>query len=735
MATSYEEFLTQKAIVEKPTGLVELPALSPMLFEFQRDIVAWALRRGRAAIWAGTGLGKTAMQLEWARCVAEHTGGNVLILAPLAVAPQTVREGQKFGIAARYCRNQRDVDNGITITNYEMLDRFDVSTFDGVVLDESSILKAYDGKTRTAIIEAFQSTPFRLACTATPAPNDYMELGNHAEFVGAMTRTEMLSMFFVHDGDQTQQWRLKGHAVEEYWRWVCSWAVMLQMPSNLGYDDGEFVLPPLKHHQHTVRAEKPTEGFLFAMEAQTLQERLQARRTTVSDRVDVAAKLANDSDEQWIIWCGLNDESAQLAAAIPDAVEVKGSDSREHKESTALAFVDGTVRVLVSKPSIFGWGMNFQCCRNIAFVGLNDSFEALYQATRRCWRFGQKHPVHVHIVTSELEGAVVSNVRRKEKAFSRMQTEMIANMQDITREELRGMERTASEYETDKADGKGWTMHLGDCVDAVRGMKDESIHYSIFSPPFEDLYTYSDSPRDMGNARDADEFWTHFRFLITELYRVTLPGRLVSVHCMDIPLVKQKHGVIGLKDTRGDVIRGFQAEGWVYHSSVTIWKDPVTQMQRTKALGLLHKQLKKDSCMSRQGLPDYLVTFRKPGDNPQRVEHTDETFPVSVWQRHASPVWMDIDQGDTLQFRSAREHKDEKHICPLQLGVIRRCINLWSNEGDLVLSPFAGIGSEGFVALEMGRRFVGVELKRSYYNQAVANLGAARSMSLFEGIG
>jgi len=726
----YDEFLAKKATVEQPTGLSDVPDLNPDLFPFQRDIVSWALRRGRAAIFADCGLGKTPMQLDWAR----HVPGDVLILAPLAVSTQTVREGDKFEIPVNYCRDQSQVGNGITITNYEMLDRFDPSAFHGVVLDESSILKAYDGKTRTRIIEAFQQTPFRLACTATPAPNDYMELGNHAEFLGTMKRMEMLSMFFVHDGGETQKWRLKGHAQGEFWKWVCSWAVMLRKPSDLGYSDDGFDLPPMTIAQHTIKAKAATPGFLFPVEAQTLQERQAARRESVADRVAKCAEMVNGSDEYWVIWCGLNTESAALVKAIPDAVEVKGADSTEHKESAMLGFSAGDHRVMVTKPSIAGFGMNWQHCHNEAFVGLSDSYEQFYQAVRRCWRFGQTSPVNVHIITSELEGAVVANVKRKEADAAKMAEEMVNNMSDLNQENLRGTARTSGAYATETHDGKGWTMNLGDCVEGVRGLDDESIGYSVFSPPFASLYTYTNLEQDMGNSANMGEFMEHFRFLIAELHRVTMPGRLVSVHCMDLPTSKQHHGYIGLQDFRGDIIRAFQAEGWIYHSSVCIWKDPVTAMQRTKALGLLHKQIRKDSCMSRQGIPDYVVTMRKPGDNPQRVSHEAEDFPVSLWQRHASPIWMDIDAGDTLQFRSARDHKDERHICPLQLGVIRRCINLWSNPDDLVLSPFAGIGSEGYVAVEMGRRFIGFELKESYFRQAIRNMTQAQSMNLFEGV-
>lgn len=273
----------------------------------------------------------------------------------------------------------------------------------------------------------------------------------------------------------------------------------------------------------------------------------------------------------------------------------------------------------------------------------------------------------------------------------------------------------------DQAIGENYALYNGDSCEVLKGIPENSIHYEIFSPPFASLYTYSNSERDLGNCRTTTEFYEQFKYIVSELYRVLMPGRLVSFHCMDLPLSKERDGIIGIRDFRGEMIRLFEDAGFVLHSQVCIWKDPVTAMQRTKALGLLHKQIKKDSCMSRQGIPDYLVTMRKPGENPERVTHTNESFPVDVWQRYASPVWMDINPADTLQASSAKEDKDERHICPLQLGVIRRGINLWTNPGDTVLTPFLGIGSEAVVALQQGRKAIGIELKSSYYKQAVRN--------------
>lgn len=444
----YREFLKSKRIAVAPSGFESVGTLNPKLFDFQRDIVRWALRKGKACIFADCGLGKTAMQLEWARHVVEQSGRPVLIFAPLAVSQQTQREGVKFGIEVQVCRSQRDCRQGISITNYEMLEQFDPSAFAGIVIDESSILKG-DGPMRKAITDFARAIPYRLACTATPAPNDHMELGNHAEFLGIMTKTEMLSTFFVHDGGDTSKWRLKGHAEKAFWEWIARSAVMVRKPSDLGYDDGGFELPDIEYHQHTVAAEWSAD-YLFPVEAQSLQERQQARRDSLGARVKLAADLVNSSREQWLLWCNLNDESKALAAAIPDAIEVTGSDSEHHKETAPLKFIDGQSRVLVSKPSIFGFGMNFQCCRNAAFVGLSDSWEQVYQATRRVWRFGQSKTVHTHFITGELEGAVVRNIERKEKQAAEMADAMLGHMREINTAEIHGTVRESNPYQPTK---------------------------------------------------------------------------------------------------------------------------------------------------------------------------------------------------------------------------------------------------------------------------------------------
>lgn len=722
----YDAFIKRKASEDVVSGL-DPSALGSHLFDFQAAIVTWACKRGRAAIFADTGLGKTAMQTEWARQVTEHTGGMVLIAAPLCVAQQTVEEAAKFGIHIQYCRHPSDIKDGtvIVITNYEMLDKFNPDDFVGIVLDESSILKSQTSKTRALIIEMFQRTPYRLSCTATPSPNDHMELGNQAEFLGVMTAVEMLAMFFVHDGGDTSQWRLKGHGKTRFWEWMATWSICIRNPADLGFDGSAYILPGLQMHEHIVESTDALDGQLFAGIAQTLTERRDAKRKSMIDRVKITADLVNSHNRPAIVWCHLNDESKALTAAIPDAIELTGAMPSEDKEAAIMAFIHGEKRVIVSKSSIMGFGLNLQHCHDMVFAGLDDSYESFYQAIRRCHRFGQHHIVDVHLVSAESEGAVKANLERKQAQADDMAQSMVDHMRELTKQKIKGASMEKSDYKREVSQGEGWTIHLGDCVEVARDLPDDSIDYSVFSPPFASLYTYSNSDRDMGNCKSTSEFYEHFRYLVKELYRVIKPGRLLSFHCMDLQTSKFRDGVIGLHDFTGELTRMFTEEGWIYHSKVTIWKDPVTAMQRTKALGLLHKTIRKDSSMSRQGIADYLVTMRKPGDNQEPISHTHESFPVAKWQRYASPVWMDINPSRTLQFKTARESDDERHICPLQLDVIERAMELWSNPGDLVFSPFTGIGSELYVAVEMGRRAIGSELKKSYFDLAIRNLSSA----------
>lgn len=451
--TDYEKFLESKAATAISSGFeIGKDELNPMLFEWQKDIVRWALRKGRAALFEGCGSGKTAQSLEWSKWVWNKTNKPILIVTPLAVAAQTKREGAKFGYEVSVCRKQSDVIDGINVTNYEMLEHFDADVFGGIVLDESSCLKDYSGKLRNYIIEKFERTEYKLSCTATPSPNDYMELGNQCEFLGVMSRTEMLAMYFTHDGGETSKWRLKGHAEERFWEWVASWAVVITKPSDLGYSDVGFELPPKHTTEIIVKTDQQfvhDDGTIsmFAIEAQTLLERRDARRLSLNERVKSAVSLMeNDPDAQWLYWCDLNIESEMLTKSIPGAIEVKGSDDPEDKAERLNAFASGDIKVLVTKPSLAAHGMNWQGCHNMVFVGLSDSFEQQYQAIRRCWRFGQKMPVNVYIVTSEAEGSVKANVEEKERRAEKMIREMVNYTKEILKKDVRGTVRQMTRY-------------------------------------------------------------------------------------------------------------------------------------------------------------------------------------------------------------------------------------------------------------------------------------------------
>ncbi|NYB73878.1 helicase [Sedimentibacter hydroxybenzoicus DSM 7310] len=440
---TYEEFLKSKQITINPSGF-DCESNNKYLFDFQRDITGWALKKGKSAMFLDTGLGKTITQLSWADEICKYTGGKILILAPLAVSKQTVREGQKFGIKVNACRSQIDAKDGINITNYEMLHRFDINDFVGVVLDESSIIKSFSGKTTQQMLDLFIYTPYKLACTATPAPNDYEELGNHAEFLGVMSRSEMLATFFVHDSGDTAKWRLKGHAETEFWKWIASWAMVVKNPEDLGYDGSKYKLPKLNIQTHFV--ESPVnENMFIVLPAQTLDERRQARKESLKERVNKTVELVQGTDN-CLVWCDYNDESTALTKAIPGAVEVKGSDTPEHKENALIGFATNDVKYLVTKPKIAGFGMNWQNCNDVIFCGLSDSYERFYQAIRRCYRFGQTKEVNVHVVISEKEESVLENIKRKEEQAQKMSRNMVDLTSEILKNEIRNTTRNVIDY-------------------------------------------------------------------------------------------------------------------------------------------------------------------------------------------------------------------------------------------------------------------------------------------------
>ena len=701
----YQEFLETKKKSFIESGF-EVNELNPNLFDFQKYAIQVALRKGKFALFFDCGLGKTLMQLSWADAVYKHTNKKVLVLAPLAVVEQTKEEAIKFGIDL----------NSFDITNYDQLKNINVSGYSGVVLDESSILKGRDGKLSNMIIQVFKGTPYKLACTATPSPNDHMELGQHSEFLGAMTYLEMLAMYFVHDGGETSKWRLRKHAADPFWKYVCTWSMACDNPSTLGFTHCGYDLPEIEFIEHVIKVENNTQS-LFGDVAVSATDLHKDLKRSFDARILKAADLVNSSNEQWILWALGNEEASELKKIINNSVNVQGSDSPEFKAKHLNGFAKKEFQNLITKTSIASFGMNYQQCYNMLFTSYDFKFEAFYQAVRRCYRFGQVNKVYVHLLVPESQTNVRQTILEKHKRHQEMIKEMAKYSSDAD------YKKSKPNKMINNKEIKTNDYHLlnGDCVQESVKIEDNKAGLCVFSPPFAELYVYSDKEEDMGNVANYKQFEEHFKFLIPQIKRILQPGRICAIHCMDLPIQKGKEGYIGLRDFSGMLIDWFQEHGFIYHSRVTIWKNPVTEMQRTKALGLLHKTIKKDSSMTRVGIPDYVLFFRNEGDNETPITHQDidaskrDYLPVDLWQKYASPVWYDVDYSRTLQYRSGRDGNDEKHICPLQLDTIERIIHLYSNEGEWVFSPFGGIGSEGFQAIKMGRKSISIELKESYF--------------------
>ena len=714
--------------------------LHPALYPFQREIVSVALERGGCALFEDCGMGKTIQELEWARHVEAETGSPVLIFAPLAVGPQMVKEGERIGLPVTLARRHADISGPVAVTNYEMIQHFDPSALGGVVLDESSILKNVAAKRRTEVIKFAEPLRFRLAATATPAPNDLPELLNHAAFLGRITVKEALALWFTQD-DQVQHWRLKGHAEADFWQWCASWAIVARKPGDIGFDMPGFDLPPLETIDHVIPASDIFDsGDMFPVAA-GIQDVRRIRRASLPDRVALCADIVSASSEQWLVWCELNDESEALARAIPGAVEVRGSDSMDAKTASLMAFTEGRIRVLVTKASIAGHGMNWQQCARMIFVGAGYSYELYYQAVRRCWRYGQERAVHVHRISTEADRIVTEIVDRKEKVAMSL-------YDNIPWQMSRDSVESTESIETDVARGDGWTVHLGDSVESIDEITSSSVGLSVFSPPFPGMYVYTDSPHDMGNVESIGEMMGQFSHLMApdKMMRVMMPGRSVFIHITQGVAQLGRDGYIGLKDFRGDIIRMMEGHGWRYYGEVTIDKNPQVKAIRTKDAGLMFKSLSNDASRMHPALADTLLQFRNPGENPHPIKagQSEKYGNMAGWVTQedwilwARPVWYASDyrpagcdqisgirETNVLNVSAARSEEDERHMCPLQLDVIERCVRVWSAPGETVYSPFAGVGSEGVVALQAGRGFIGGELKREYFETACRNLKRA----------
>lgn len=916
MNKEYLDFLKNKQKLHITSGFnINETELNEMLFPFQKFIVKKALHEGKYAVFAACGTGKSPIQLEWANKVAIHTKKPVLILCPLAVSAQTIREGKKFNIEV--CKYDGS-DFPIQISNYEQLDNIDCNLFSGIVLDESSILKQFTGVYKKLIIEKFKLTPYKLACTATPSPNDLNEIGNHSEFLDVMDANDMRMRWFVRD-EGMNNYRLKGHAEEDFFGWIGSWAIVLRTPSDIGFEDDGYILPPLNIFERIIETPKKEDGNLFNSTSVNATNFNFELRVTLIPRLEAVVDIVKNSNENFICWVKQNIEADRLQKLLPEAKEVRGSDSVEKKEFIALWFGDkgneclcnikeekknikkntikcitqktenqfvnehhpelskkekqtlntknkklniventiktikknlidspqslekkethveekdtiqtmntknvlnckqekqeneiqkqtlninlkhnmdlplnstknylipkimdvqfveqnqlyetvnkdcmlttaikqekledccvqtvitdlenlkiqkyclnvplctycgGTLRkILISKSKIFSFGLNFQNCNNQIFSALDFSFESLHQSIRRSYRFGQKNEVNIYLITTDTMENVIASIRRKEKTFNNMITKIVhyANNKEF---------KLKVDYEKKEEKNDNYWIINGDSCIEMDYIANDSIDFSVFSPPFSTLFTYSDNIRDLGNCANHEEFYENYKFILKSLYRIMKPGRLIAVHSKDMAVYKNSSGYSGLYDFTGRMHRLIEDVGFKYHSKVIIWLDPVLEMQRTKTQRLLYKQVTSDSSYSGIGMPEYITIFRKWEGNEEDwtpiTNLTKKKFSLDTWQKWASPVWFDIKRTDVLNnYKGASEKKDEKHIAPLQIGVIERCIAMWSNEGETVFTPFMGIGSEVYQAVKMGRKGIGIELKNSYYELAKKNL-------------
>lgn len=731
----YQTFLASKSFVPVEKIALEGTPLKihPLLYLFQGDTVRWAVRKRRAAIFAERGSGKTFMYGEYAK----QLGAPTLIIAPRLPIAQSIEKLSWIGMDVRYAMSQDEVDLEATpywITNYQNVHKFDPSKFGTVILDESSILKQFRGKRKTLLCKMFENTPNKLCCTATPAPNSNLELGNHAEFLGIMSSRLMTATYFIHDSRPAipggEKYRLKKHSVDAFYQWLSSWAIAMTKPSDLGeYSDEGFDLPPLHEHLHTVQAAFTPKGFLpgFGTDAISATDAMRIRKATIPERAELLVDLIQNSDEQWLVWTGLIAEDKYLMTLFgSEAVCIHGGMDQAAQVKAFEDFETGRARILITKDDIAGAGVDIQFAHNMAFFGLDYSWEGFYQAVGRMHRHGQTEEVHVHVITSEQERTIYQAVQRKGNEAMLMIKELIDASRGYIREEL---EQTAQPWTYQTADAESpsgkWKFLLGDSCERLKEVESDSIHLSVYSPPFgSTLFIYSPSERDLGNCRSPEEFMTHYKeYILPEMLRVTMPGRLNCVHIQDTKTYKAREGTRGLYPLSDEIIQAHLDLGWIFRGRITLDKDPQRPATINHDNDLLFETGKRDATDLAPMNTDYLLLFKKPGDNPvptksyQNGEMTEEEW--IVWAR---AVWYDIRETDVLNTAIAKSNEDEKHLCPLQLPLIERCLKMWSNPGERILSPFGGIGSEPCVAVKNKRIGIAIELNQTYWRVAQRNL-------------
>lgn len=745
---TYDQLLENKKVKAIPTGFdIPITSLNPLLKDFQKYCVQKALHHGRFGLFEPPGAGKTIQQLEWGMQVSKHTGMPVLLLAPLAVIGQTIEdESPKFGYEVKELRKGITVKDlqscHIWAINYDSLHLYLhlISEFSGVILDESSILKNFTGETKKFLMETFANMPFKLPCSATPSPNDLNEYGNHSEFLGVLDSQDMRSKWFVRD-EGMNNYRLKGHAKASFYAWLSTWCIMFDHPRDIGFEELGYDLPPLNYIERQIKT-KSRDGKMFndiAVDATSFSREL---RMTKVERLTEVAEIVNNSTETFCIWVTLDTEAEELLKLIPGSVNVTGNDKKDIKRQGFSDFSHGKIRVLITKTKLAQYGLNWQHCHNTIFASFNFSFEALYQAIRRFLRFGQLHAVNCWLMTTDTMQNVLKNIQMKEKQHN----ESIREVSKAINGKTYGLLEAYNFKEVKNA--HMWLMK-GDTAIEIKRIPDNSVDFIEFSPPFKSLFTYSNYIHDLGNNDTPEAFWDQYKFIIQECYRILKPGRIMACHTKDLGVYKNSSGWTGMDNFTDEHTMFIQnaispaasPTGFKLHSKTTIWCDPVLEMQRTKTQRLLYKTLTSNSALTGIGMAEYMRYFKKwdgtDESNWEPVNHlTKQNIPLSLWQQWASPVWMDIKRTDVLNNKAGTAMGDEKHIAPLQLEVSHRCINLWSNPGDTVFTPFLGIGSEAYVAINNNRYAVGIELKDSYFDTAVKNCNNAslskRQGSLFQ---
>ena len=797
----YQDFLKQNRIIDEGAGF-EATDLNPMLFNWQAAITKWAMHKGRVLVGANCGLGKGPIQLEFLKQAHEYTDQPVIMFCPPGVKIQFKNdsdehggEAAKFGYEVEIVAEDDDIIDGINITNYERLMvrtqvpiddwadycqeydehqpielkrddkvvycerfRFYPGQFGAIALDEASILKHYGAKTRERLTRFAKNIPFRICATATPSPNDFMELINYADFLGIMNGKQSRAMFFIQDGNSSNKFRIKKPAWKPFWQWVASWAVVMEKPSDLGYDDNGYVLPELTTKVHVLKDENVPDGQLIAMTAQSLTEQSRVKRMTVEERCHKVAEIvARDPGKHYLIYVKRNAEGELLNKLIPNSVEVAGRHSENEKEDMLIGFAQGKYQILITKPEIGGFGLNLQGhCNHVISSYVDHSYEEVYQYIRRVWRFGQTKPVHHDIVAMDTEGDIITNQKRKERQAKQMHKEIVEQM-DIHDLQKDHTKKSEAVYMENTHEEKYWKIMLGDSAERLKELDDQSIDLVVTSVPFPAMYSYTDSERDIGNYDNSADLISHLKYVFISLLPKMKPGRVVDIHLAQGVAHLNREGYIGLWDFRGPLIQMMTEAGFHWDGEWTIEKDPQTERARSNTLGLMQKTLKNDASHMRPSVADYLLRFYAPGKNSTPInallaekgveggnyDSPDGWITMPMWINWASNVWYKHRKGmkwwegidvtnvcgslrkNGRQGYGVAEGKgkdDEKHLCELQLDVIERCIALHSAPGELVCDPFNGIGSTGFQALKMGRRYVGCELKESYYYTAIKNL-------------